>query len=330
MRREPRDAQAAKGFRSAVTVWHKAQAQQGRDVTLVGGINQKIDLFSEALSELGIAEYTGQAAQQGTNFQAKETEVDEVQFGEVAATDTAADLKEARAALAVARHHLHATRVLVASTYAGMVAARGRLDAAGEQVAWSLTGVQFALDWATIAGQAPAQPLKTLVSMEGSLAFPAAQAASRQRDRHAARGVSLSGQSGAAHTQASELPASSTHTMAATTVPPTTTTVPPTTTTTVPTTTTTVPTTTGTLSGATPGPAAPAGATPATTVTTSGAGVGPGRSTPAVLATLGPSILGPSVLSRSQILGGLLRPAPPPTSRSPSAGSSTITSQQGS
>ena len=47
----------------------------------------------------------------------------------------------------------------------------------------------------------------------------------------------------------------------------------------------------------------PRGCYSPTTVTTSGAGVGPGRSTPAVLATLGPSILGRSVLSRSQILG---------------------------
>ena len=279
-----RSAVAAGALRQAIVFWDEAKARERTVVAVVVAVTDKVNLYRQALTELGIAEYTGQSAQQGTDLQAREREVDEVQLGEVAATDTTADLDGAEGALAVARHHLHATRVLVASTYAGTTATKRRFAIAKAQVAVSRRALQDALYWATIPGQAPAQPLKELTRLEGKLALSDGKSTlsagalvprGKEVNRHGDRAVVGGGRSTAQ--PAATLPAS---TLPASTLPA--------------------------PAGVNPSTAGagPLGAVSTTAgPTVPGAGVGPDQSTPAVLAKLGPTVMGPSFLSPSQIEG---------------------------
>jgi len=163
---------ARRALSRAQAIWREAQRQERSAVRAEAAAAATVNLYQQALSELGIAEYTDQAALSGTGLPAQERVVNEVQLGDVAASDTSAALSGALADLARAKRRVVATRLEVRQTWASTVRAHSVLVRARAQLTASRHALVDAREWAAVAGQAPAQPVQALVQMEGTLAAP--------------------------------------------------------------------------------------------------------------------------------------------------------------
>lgn len=166
---QARSTVAAGRVVTALAVWGAAKAALQRADQAEAAAARTVDLYQEALYELGVAEYTGQTAQSGTDLLAAEREVVVVQFGEVAADDTTDGLSRAQAVWAACRLRVRAARALVAVNWGRVLAARHAFAIAQGQVWRSHTALLEARRWATVAGKAPAQPVAALAKLEGSL-----------------------------------------------------------------------------------------------------------------------------------------------------------------
>ncbi len=80
---------AAGAYGRSVQEWQAATAKEVRAVAVRAAANETVNLYDEALYELGIAEYTGIAVRDNLDLASQEREVDQAELGDVAATDTA-------------------------------------------------------------------------------------------------------------------------------------------------------------------------------------------------------------------------------------------------
>jgi hypothetical protein len=167
-----KSATAAGRVVGALAVWREAKAAKQQALLVEAAANRRVELYQEALDQLGMAEYTGETAASGTDLQAMEHQVEVVQFGEVAANDTNAGLQGAQWALKVSERHVQAAEATVAATRQSALRAARLYSLAQVQVLTSRLAVLKAKQWATVAGLAPAQPVEALVRLEGPLAPP--------------------------------------------------------------------------------------------------------------------------------------------------------------
>lgn len=186
-----RSLAAATSLTGAITAWSSATVSDEQAEIAEAAASANANLYQQALSELGIIEYTGQAAQYGTDLAAEEHEVDEVQLGDVAAKDTISGLQAANGLLAVTRAHLQATRAILGATWAAIVSARQELTAARANVVRSVRALVDARRWAALPGLAPPEPAAALASIEKSAGTPAAGSARAARAAGGSRSVEL-------------------------------------------------------------------------------------------------------------------------------------------
>lgn len=163
------EAVADRRYLLAMAVWKAKTAIERHDVLVQARALAKVVLYRDALYELGLAEYTGESAPAGTSLEAQERQVEVLQLGDMAASDTIAGLRVARSALALARARTARAEVAVARAWAVSRARRQRLQGAQAQVALSRHDLDLARTWATVAGQAPTGPVEALAAREGGL-----------------------------------------------------------------------------------------------------------------------------------------------------------------
>ena len=163
-------AAATDRYLSAVLAWRLTAATVRRDEVRQAMALARVELFQRALYELGVAEYTGQSAEDGTDLLAQEAQVDVVQLGTVAAADTIAGLASAQHRLALARARTALARVVERRAWLRSRARWSKVLEARAQLRLSLADVVLARTWATVAGTAPLDPLTALLRREGRLA----------------------------------------------------------------------------------------------------------------------------------------------------------------
>jgi hypothetical protein len=164
-----RSESAAARVVTALASWEAAKSAQAHALVVQAAAIRKVGLYQQALYELGLAEYTGQTAQSSNDLKATEHQVVVVQFGEVAADDTDSGLHRAQWDLAVAEGDVRAARAEVSGTRQGTERAAHALALAQVQVETSRLALLEARQWATIAGRAPAQPIVEVARLEGPL-----------------------------------------------------------------------------------------------------------------------------------------------------------------
>ena len=260
-----------------VAAWHVATAKEVLAVRAAEQAASTLALYQRALYELGIAEYTGQTAMEGSGLQAAQHQLVVVQYGEVAAADATDGLDRAQKALAVAEQVLRLARALVSFTGARAQSAQHAYLVAKVQLSISSRALLEVRTWALAPAKAPVHPVLALAVLEklvmpSPTGSPAADAADH---------LSVS-------------PSHARYQLRATTTAPATTT-----TTSTTTTTTTTATTTTTV------PAARGGVLAATGATRSQSSDLAGQEVPvlnkAQLFEEGPTILGSPLLSAKQI-----------------------------
>jgi hypothetical protein len=313
---DSRSKSAAARVVTALASWEAAKAARAHALVVQAAATKAVSLYQQALYELGLAEYTGQTAQSSNDLKATEHQVVVVQFGEVAADDTDSGLHRAQWDLAVAEGDVRAARAEVSATRQATERATHALALAQVQVETSRLALLKARQWATVAGRAPAQPIVEVARLEGPLG-PRHQAAwvifalpttttTLVPPKTGPGGpktcppttlalVPNAGTSTSTSTSESAVMAPDSPPTAA--GPPTDLTPPAV----VPTATTGTTTTVDLAPTSAPGAPAPGGAGP-TTTTKAGAGAGLDCNAPN-LSKYGPSILGPSLLTVSQVEG---------------------------
>jgi hypothetical protein len=163
-------AVATHRYQAAVAAWRVTAATLRRDEVRQAMALARVELFQRALYELGVAEYTGQSAENGTGLLAQEAQVDVVQLGTVAAADTTAGLASAQHALALARTRTAIARVVERRAWLRSRTRWSKVLVDRAQLRLSRADVVLARTWATVAGTAPLDPLTALLRREGRLA----------------------------------------------------------------------------------------------------------------------------------------------------------------
>jgi len=262
---------ADRAYGRSVREWEAAKAKEVRAVAVREAAKATVNLYDEALCELGIAEYTGIAVRDNLDLASQEREVDQAELGDVAATDTATGLQIAKNELALSIRRVNQARVVVAVAKTAVAHKTAQLGTAMAQLAASRKALSLARQWVLVPGKAPARPVAALTALEGRVALQVkaerlAALALATRPVLTATGSTIEGTGASANAST------------ATTTSPTTTT-----------TTTTTPTT--------------------TTVPVQAQSAAPGvlalirQAALSGVAASGPSILGPPVLSAGQIEG---------------------------
>ncbi len=161
-------AQAASSVARALGALSVARADEARAVAVELATRSRVQLYRTALYELGIAEYTGQAAIGGTDLASQERQIELAQLSEVAAAAEGAGLASAQheLGLAVRQVALDAVRVLLARR--ATARAEAALAAARARLARSNTALVVARTWATDPGEAPSQPARALLVLEAA------------------------------------------------------------------------------------------------------------------------------------------------------------------
>ena len=101
-----------------------------------------VNLYDQALCELGIAKYTGLYVRDNLDLPSQEREVEQAEFGDIAATDTAAGLSDAKGELGGGSVRLHVARTGVAVTQGVTAHKKALLGAAMAQLATSRLGIE--------------------------------------------------------------------------------------------------------------------------------------------------------------------------------------------
>lgn len=144
----------------------EARSAEARAVSVRAAAERKVRLYTSALYELGLTEYTGQAAYTGTDLASQERQIERSELSLVAARDEGAGWQGAAVWLQVAERRLQAARVRVTLAHEAEAGARKTLVLAREGLARSHTALLAARTWATVPGRAPAQPARLLLVLE--------------------------------------------------------------------------------------------------------------------------------------------------------------------
>jgi len=155
-----------------------ARSNEARAVAALGAARSQVRLYTAALYELGLAEYTGQAALGGTDLASEERRIELTQLSDVAAAASGAGLVTARRELAVAAQRVAVDQTLVLAAKRAAARAEVTLVAARAQLARSAKALLVARTWATVPGAAPSQPSRALLALE---TVPSASHAKRRR-----------------------------------------------------------------------------------------------------------------------------------------------------
>ncbi len=154
----------------AVWTWAKADLRQA--VAARAAAQLVVNAYKEALTQLAMAEYTGQAMVSKSNIVSLELQVYKGELAVFAATETTAELLRAEAYLAACKRQVIAARALVAMDWGLVQQANGVWEAAVIQVSASTNALSIARRWVLQAGAAPARPAVALMAFEGQWAPP--------------------------------------------------------------------------------------------------------------------------------------------------------------
>ncbi|HTV12332.1 MAG TPA: glucosaminidase domain-containing protein [Acidimicrobiales bacterium] len=160
------EAQASRLLAAAKDAWSAAEVQQQDALRTEASDARWVNLFDQALYEIGIAEYTGETQVDGPDIAAQQHQLVVNQWGEVAATDTSSELNASQRALAEAKERVRFTTALARSTGRQLLAARHSFARARAQLVTSQHALLDARYWVSAPSQAPAQPEEALVSLE--------------------------------------------------------------------------------------------------------------------------------------------------------------------
>jgi hypothetical protein len=168
------DAGAADAdYRRAIGQWRAAQAREVLAAAAQAAATATVNLYDQALCELGIAEYTGLSVRDNLDLPSQEREVEQDELGNIAATDTAAGLSNAKGELARSIVRLHVARTVVAVAKGVTVHKKALLGTAVAQLATSRRALSLARQWVLVPGKAPARPVTALALIEGKVALQA-------------------------------------------------------------------------------------------------------------------------------------------------------------
>ena len=129
-----------------------------------------VGIYKQALAELGLAVYTGEATTDINYLGSKEQQLAQNDLAGVAADQTTIGLQRSRVGLAQSIVKVRKSRATVAVDWGKALEARQAQKAAVAQVALSDKDVTVAKLWATVPGAAPEQPVQALGLLEGKLA----------------------------------------------------------------------------------------------------------------------------------------------------------------
>ena len=155
-----------------LAVWTWAKADERQALAARAAAQLVVNAYKEALMQLAMAEYTGQAMISKSNIASLELQVYKGELAFFAATDTAAELLRAEAYLAACKRQVVAARALVAMDWGLVQKANGVWEAAVIQVSTSANALSIARRWLLQAGAAPARPAVALMDFEGKWAPP--------------------------------------------------------------------------------------------------------------------------------------------------------------
>ena len=155
-----------------LAVWTWAKADERQAVAARVAAQLVVDAYKEALTQLAMAEYTGQAMVSKSNIVSLELQVYKGELAVFAATETTAELLRAEAYLAACKRQVIAARALVAMDWGLVQQANGVWEAAVIQVSASTNALSIARRWVLQAGAAPARPAVALMAFEGQWAPP--------------------------------------------------------------------------------------------------------------------------------------------------------------
>jgi hypothetical protein len=165
------DAGAA--YRLSAAQWRAAQVREVRAAAAKAAATATVNLYDQALCELGIAEYTGLSVRDNLDLPSQEREVEQAELGSIAATDTAAGLSNAKGELGRSIVRLHLARTGVAVAKGVTVHKKALLGTAMAQLATSRWALSLARQWVLVPGKAPARPVTALALFEGKVALQA-------------------------------------------------------------------------------------------------------------------------------------------------------------
>ena len=162
---------AAGAYGRSVREWEAATAKEVRAVAVRTAAKATVNLYDEALCELGIAEYTGIAVRDNLDLASQEREVDEAELGDVAATDTATGLQMAKNELALSIRRRQPGPSGRGRGKDRRCSQKGQLGTATAQLAASRKTLNLARQWVLVPGKAPARPVMALTALEGKVAL---------------------------------------------------------------------------------------------------------------------------------------------------------------
>jgi hypothetical protein len=162
-----------------LAVWDWAKADERQAVAARVAAQVVVNAYKEALTQLAMAEYTGQAMVSKSNIVSLEVQVYKGELAMFAATDTTAELLRAEAHLAACKRQVIAARALVAMDWGLVHQANGIWEAAVIQVSTSTKALAMARTWVLQPGAAPGRPAVDVMAFEGKWAPP--QASQPQR-----------------------------------------------------------------------------------------------------------------------------------------------------
>ena len=154
----------------AVWTWAKTDLRQAVATRVAAQL--VVNAYKEALTQLAMAEYTGQSQVSKSNIVSLELQVYKGELAVFAATDTTAELMRAEAYLAACKRQVIAARALVAMDWGLVQQANGVWEAAVIQVSESTNALSIARRWVLQAGGAPARPAVAVMAFEGQWAPP--------------------------------------------------------------------------------------------------------------------------------------------------------------
>jgi len=161
-----REAAAAASVAALAVALAAARANEARALAAVAAARSSVRFYETALDQLGIAEYTGQAATEGTDLASQERQIEFVQLSEVAARTGGAGLTSAQHHLAAATERLGAAKARVRVVGRAKAKAEATLAAARAQLNRSDRALLEARVWATDPSAAPAEPARALLVLE--------------------------------------------------------------------------------------------------------------------------------------------------------------------
>lgn len=184
---------AVSRYDQSVGQWDAASLRLGAAQAAKLQAEGQVAFVEQALSQLGMAVYTGAATVPGSGLQAEETAEYHAELANVAATTTSGDLNQAQASLATDRSRLRVAQADVDRAGARVGSARAQLLAADTQFALSTRDVSITHKWALQTGTSPLYPTASLLRMEGPLGRAVLAQAREQERLLAASGTATVG-----------------------------------------------------------------------------------------------------------------------------------------